>query len=176
MTERTDVRLELLTGEQALARRAELIDLYREVFTGPPWNEGEGEVAEFGVRFAADAARPGFRVVLAVEGARPCGFGTAWPTATPLPHTRSYGKVLAALGPDGVSRILAGALQVDELAVAPRARGRGLAGRILDLLCGESRSWLLTSVNAPDAIRLYERLGWRRAGENDGIVVFLNPE
>ncbi|MEV4395149.1 GNAT family N-acetyltransferase [Nonomuraea sp. NPDC049607] len=176
MANRTDVRLELLTGDQALARRAELIDLYREVFTGPPWNEREAEVADFGVRFAADAALPGFRAVLAVGDAGPCGFGTAWPTASPLPQTRSYGKVLAALGPDGVSRLLAGALQVDELAVAPRARGRGLAGRILDLLCGGRRSWLLTSVHAPDAIRLYERLEWRRVGENGGIVVFVKPE
>ncbi|MFI6920263.1 GNAT family N-acetyltransferase [Nonomuraea spiralis] len=176
MVNRTEVRLELMTGDEALGRRAELMDLYREVFTGPPWNEGEGEVADFGDRFAVDAARPGFRAVLAFGDTGLCGFGTAWTTASPLPVARSYGKVLAALGPEGVDRFLVGALQVDELAVAPHARGRGLAGRILDLLCGGDRSWLLTSTGAPDAIRLYERLGWRRAGENDGIVVFTNPE
>ncbi|GAA2417969.1 GNAT family N-acetyltransferase [Nonomuraea africana] len=167
------MRIDLLTGEQALVRRAELVSVYREAFTGPPWQEGEDAVVAFRDRLTADADRPGFRAVLAGEGERPCGFGTAWPTASPFPTGRSYDKVRAALGPDRTAELLVGALEVDELAVAPHARGQGLAGRILDLLCGQRRSWLLTSPKAPDAVRLYERSGWLRAGEDSDVVVFV---
>ncbi|GAA3666563.1 hypothetical protein GCM10022224_033240 [Nonomuraea antimicrobica] len=47
-------------------------------------------------------------------------------------------------------------------------RWQGMAGRIFDLLCGQRRSWLLTAPSAPDAVRLYERSGWLRVGEELG--------
>ncbi|GAA3314349.1 GNAT family N-acetyltransferase [Nonomuraea dietziae] len=167
--------LDVLTGEQTLLRRAELVSVYREAFTGPPWHESEEAVGAFHDRLTADAGRAGFRAVLATGDAGPCGFGTAWPTTSPFPTERSYGKVLAALGQDGTAHHLVGALEVDELAVAPHARGQGLAGRILDLLCDQRRSWLLTSPKAPDAIRLYERSGWRRVVDDPEVVVFVKP-
>ncbi|ACZ87909.1 GNAT family N-acetyltransferase [Streptosporangium roseum] len=170
------MRLELLTGEQMLVRRAELVSVYREAFTGPPWHENEDAVVAFRDRLTADAGRPGFRAVLATGSGKSCGFGTAWPTASPFPTGRSYGNVLAALGPTRTAELLVGALEVDELAVAPHARGQGLAGRLLDLLCDQCRSWLLTSPSAPDAVRLYERSGWLRVGEDPEVVVFVRPE
>lgn len=163
--------LDLLTGEQSLVRQPELVHLYRSAFTGPPWHENETAVTAFDTRLTADARRPGFRAVLAAGR----GFGTAWPTASPFPAERSYGRVLAVLGPERVSELLVGALEVDELAVAPEARGQGLAGRLLDLLCGQRRGWLLTSPDASDAVRLYERSGWERAGEDRDVVVFVRP-
>ncbi|MFC5831307.1 hypothetical protein [Nonomuraea insulae] len=33
--------------------------------------------------------------------------------------------------------------------------------------------WLLTSPGASDAVRLYERSGWERAGEDRDVVVFV---
>ncbi|WP_406385849.1 GNAT family N-acetyltransferase [Streptomyces sp. NBC_01618] len=69
---------------------------------------------------------------------------------------------------------LVGAVEVDELAVSPHARGQGLAGRILDLLCeGATDCWLPTAPKAQDAIRLYERLGRQRLTKPAAnIVVF----
>ncbi|TMR07711.1 hypothetical protein ETD86_50905 [Nonomuraea turkmeniaca] len=73
------MKLERLTGQEALAGAAQLAEIYRAAFGGPPWYEGE-------------------------RGA-----------------------------------------------VSPHARGQGLAGRILDLLCdGADACWLLT---APAACR-----------------------
>lgn len=88
----------------------------------------------------------------------PAGLGTAWPTQSPFPTGRAYDRVRAELG-DEVETRLVGTLEIDELAVSPHARGHGLAGRILDLLCdGADACWLLTAPAAVDAIRLYEKL------------------
>ncbi|MGS2647074.1 GNAT family N-acetyltransferase [Streptosporangium sp. LJ11] len=167
------MRLERLTGEETLVRAAELIEIYRVSFNGPPWYEDGHGTADFARRLATDARRPGFAAVLAGRDGEPAGFGTAWPTQSPFPAGRAYDRVRVQLG-DQVETRLVGALEVDELAVSPHARGQRLAARILDLLCeGATGCWLLTAPKAHDAIRLYERLGWRRlTGPGANVVVF----
>jgi ribosomal protein S18 acetylase RimI-like enzyme len=165
--------LERLTGAEALDRAADLIEVYRASFSGPPWFEDDHAVAAFAERLTTDARRPGFVAVLAGQDGEPAGFGTAWPTLSPFPTGRSYDRVRHQLGGQAEAR-LTGALEVDELAVSPYARGRGLAARILGLLCdGAPDCWLLTAPNAHDAIRLYERLGWQRlTGPDADVVVY----
>ncbi|WP_343952472.1 GNAT family N-acetyltransferase [Nonomuraea longicatena] len=168
------MNLERLTGQETLAHVPHLVKIYRAAFGGPPWHEDEHAADAFAERLRTDTRRPGFAAVLAGDDGEPAGFGTAWRTPAPFPTGRAYDLVRAELG-DAVESLLVGALEVDELAVSPHARGQGLAGRILDLLCGRADScWLLTSPRAADAIRLYERLGWRRlTGPDADIVVFL---
>lgn len=165
--------LESLTGDEALARRDELATIYRAAFREPPWNTDESAVDAWAARLAVETRRPEFRAVLASDGA-PVGFGAAWRTPSPFPTGRAYDRVRAELG-DEVDRRLVGAWEVDELAVSPAARGQGLAGRILGLLCaGAGPSWLLTDPRAADAVRLYRRLGWRPlTAETAGIAVFV---
>ncbi|MGP3955586.1 GNAT family N-acetyltransferase [Nonomuraea sp. 3N208] len=167
------MNLERLTGPKALARTAQLTEVYRTAFSGPPWYEDGYGTADFAERLTTDVHRPGFAGVLAWHDSIPAGFGTAWPTQSPFPAGRAYDRVRAELG-DQVETRLVGALEVDELAVSPHARGQGLAGRILDLLCdGADACWLLTAPKAFDAIRLYERLGWQRLTRPEAnIVVF----
>ncbi|MGI5283958.1 GNAT family N-acetyltransferase [Nonomuraea polychroma] len=167
------MKLERLTGAEALARTAQLVDVYRTAFSGPPWYEDGYGAADFAERLTADVRRPGFAAVLAGHDGVPAGLGTAWPTQSPFPTARAYDRVRAELG-DEVEARLVGALEVDELAVSPHARGQGLAGRILDLLCdGDDACWLLTAPAAVDATRLYERLGWQRLTRPEAnIVVF----
>ncbi|MFI6792932.1 GNAT family N-acetyltransferase [Nonomuraea sp. NPDC050383] len=167
------MNLERLTGQDALARAAHLVRIYRSAFGEPPWCEDGRAADAFAERLTTDVRRPGFTAVLAHDHGEPAGFGTAWRTGSPFPVGRSYDLVRAALG-DAVETRLVGALEVDELAVSPHARGQGLAGRILDLLRdGDDACWLLTAPRAVDAIRLYERLGWRRlTAPEAGIVVF----
>jgi len=165
------MHLERLEGRGTLARVRQLTKIYRAAFAGPPWHEDERAADAFAERLVADARRPGFAAVLAGDSGDPAGFGTAWPTPGPFPTGRAYDLVRAELG-DTVETRLVGALEVDELAVSPHARGQGLAGRILDLLCGSAEScWLLTAPQAADAIRLYERLGWRRPAGPEAKVV-----
>ncbi|GAA2214267.1 GNAT family N-acetyltransferase [Nonomuraea monospora] len=165
------MKLEHLTGRDALARTSCLVEIYGEAFGGPPWHEDARAADAFAERLTADARRPGFTAVLASDEAGRAGFGTAWRTLSPFPAGRAYDRVRAELGDEAEGR-LAGALEVDELAVRPHARGRGLAGGILDLLCAGA-CWLLTAPFALDAIKLYERLGWHRLTRPGAdIVVF----
>lgn len=168
------MNLDRLTGDQALARSAELTEIYSVAFAGPPWHDDGYGTADFARRLTEDVRRPGFRAVLAGHDGRPAGFGTAWPTRGPFPSGRAYDRVRGELG-DTVETLLVGALEVDELAVSPHARGQGLAARILDLLCeGAERSWLLTAPGADGAIRLYERTGWQRlTGPEATVAVFM---
>ncbi|MEV4117022.1 GNAT family N-acetyltransferase [Nonomuraea sp. NPDC049695] len=171
------MKLERLTGEETLARAAELIEIYSIAFSGPPWYEDGYGTADFAKRLTADVRRPGFTAVLATHDGNPAGFGTAWPTQAPFPAGRAYDRVRLDLG-DQAEKCLVGALEVDELAVSPHARRQGLAGRILDLLCEDATDcWLLTAPRAQDAIRLYERLGWQRlTGPEANVVVFIRSQ
>ncbi|WP_426502628.1 GNAT family N-acetyltransferase [Dactylosporangium sp. McL0621] len=165
---------------RAVARFA---DLYRTVFTAPPWSEGEDRVGEFGARLVDDTHRPGFRAVVAHLDGRWVGFSAAWPTQSPFPANRSYGAVLRQLGADRVAAELVGALEVDEVAVGPAAQGRGVGGRLLEAVLAtapDRRAWLLTWTTSPQAVGFYQRHGWRPARPvpvADGqLVVFLSPD
>ncbi|MEV7399272.1 GNAT family N-acetyltransferase [Streptomyces sp. NPDC091267] len=109
------------------------------------------------------------------------GFATAWTTPCPFPDVRSYPRVSAALGPERTAAWLVGALEVDELALGPRARGSGLAAALLESVTGaatDGRCWLLTSMRAEPALRLYRRLGWRTAfppAAGSDLVALLGP-
>ncbi|GAB7036760.1 MULTISPECIES: GNAT family N-acetyltransferase [Catenuloplanes] len=144
-------------GLEALAVVDDLIALYADVFTGPPWNEGPEDVADFRRRLHEDAARPGFRAVLTADG-----FATGWPTELPLPDVQAYQEIVDHLGPERVVELLDGVFEVNELAVRASARRRGVGRRLLDEVVGDApRAWLVTSRDAPDAVAFYRRAGWR---------------
>ncbi|WP_213457383.1 GNAT family N-acetyltransferase, partial [Rhizomonospora bruguierae] len=169
------MKLERLTGHEILAHAGTLTTLYRAAFSEPPWHEDQRAADAFAERLTSDVRRPGFTAVLASDHGEPAGFGTALRTPSPFPTGRAYDRVRAQLG-DAVEIHLVGALEVDELAVSPHARGRGIAGRILDVLCGGADTcWLLTDPKAANAIRLYQRLGWKRlTTSTSDIVVFAH--
>ncbi|MGQ4490582.1 GNAT family N-acetyltransferase [Streptomyces sp. SAS_281] len=177
------------TGADALlARRGGIRQTYAEAFAGPPWHEDPDQADGYVHRLAQDAARPGFRAALALSGSRDdpdaasvVGFATAWTTGSPFPATRAYAAVSSVLGPERTAAWLVGALEVDELALSPHARGTGLAAALLETVTASApggRCWLLTSAEAEPAVRLYRRLGWRRVpgpAEGPDIAVFLGP-
>jgi ribosomal protein S18 acetylase RimI-like enzyme len=166
----SDMELRTMTGDAVLAHADALRVVYRAAFAEPPWHEDGTQADAFLRRLAGDVRRPGFVAVVAADDGRVAGFGTAWPTPRPFPAGRAYDRVRRAL-PDVD---LTGRLEVDELAVAPYARGRGLGGRLLAALTAHAPSggsWLLTAPGAAGAIALYERLGWRRRTPPDADVV-----
>ncbi|MFF4246945.1 GNAT family N-acetyltransferase [Streptomyces sp. NPDC001822] len=171
--------------------------VYADVFSAPPWNEDPSAAGPYVERLMTDALRPGFTAALALESgddAPPpgaegagspgevCGFATAWTTPEVFPTGRSYGHVGRALGPERVSAWLCGALEVDELAVSPAARGAGLGAALLTAVTGaapDGRCWLLTSVHAEATLRFYRRAGWHRVPVTvpgrAGLTVLLGP-
>ncbi|WNI22762.1 GNAT family N-acetyltransferase [Streptomyces sp. ITFR-16] len=180
------MRVRQAGGDEVLAHRDGVRRTYAEAFAGPPWHEDPALAEGYVERLAEDAGRPGFTAALALggggEGADAVvGFATAWTTPAPFPTGRSYGVVAEALGPERTADWLVGAVEVNEVALSPHARGTGLAAQLLEAVTGEApngRCWLLTSLRAEPAVRLYRRLGWRPvsgpAGTSD-LVVFLGP-
>uniref|UniRef100_A0AAU3GYZ4 GNAT family N-acetyltransferase n=1 Tax=Streptomyces sp. NBC_01401 TaxID=2903854 RepID=A0AAU3GYZ4_9ACTN len=176
------MRVRLVEGEGLPAYAEGIRRAYADVFSRPPWNEDPSAGALYVERLAADAARPGFTAALALDGDTVGGFATAWTTPGTFPTDRSYGHVADALGPDRVADWLCGALEVDELAVTPDARGTGLGAALLSAVTAahpDGRCWLLTSVHADATLRFYRRAGWHRVPVavpgRAGLVVLLGP-
>ncbi|WP_434587560.1 GNAT family N-acetyltransferase [Streptomyces sp. A5-4] len=171
------------SGAAMLAHSPGIRAVYAEAFAGPPWHEGDAEARHYQDRLAADTARPGFTGALALGADRDVlGFATAFTSATPLPVDRSYACVTAALGAERAGAWLCGGLEVDELAVRPRAHRGGLGAALLDAVTREAddgRCWLLTSARAGATLRFYRRLGWHQATHpapgGGSLAVFLGP-
>ncbi|GHC67306.1 GNAT family N-acetyltransferase [Streptomyces flavofungini] len=169
-------------GPDLLTHRDGIRQVYATAFAQPPWHSRPAHADDYLERLAGDTGRPGFTGAVALDGDQVVGFATAWTTETPLPATRSYPHVSAALGAERTAAWLCGGLEVDELAVAPGAHGRGLGRALLDEVTRDApggRCWLLTSVKAEATVRFYERLGWhqatRPAPNGYGTAVFLGP-
>ncbi|WP_327283601.1 MULTISPECIES: GNAT family N-acetyltransferase [unclassified Streptomyces] len=170
-------------GRAVLDLVDELVDAYADVFSAPPWNEDEETIRQFSVRLQADSRRRGFRTALAQSAAGIDGFATAWLTPATFPKDRGYAQVSAQLGPQRVRELLTGALEIDELAVRPYARGHGTGRALLTEITADApdrRAWLLTSRLAIDTVATYRRLGWHEVtslpGTQTGVIVFLSPD
>lgn len=178
------MRVRVLDGEGVGAYADGIRRVYADAFSGPPWHEDDPAAARrYAERLATDAARPGFTAALALDADGAVnGFATAWTTPDPFPTGRAYDAVAAALGPRRVTDRLCGALEVDELAVAPAARGMGTGAALLTAVTAAApggRCWLLTSLRAGSALRLYRRAGWHRLPEavpgRAALTVLLGP-
>lgn len=176
----TDIRVH--TDAELLVHTDALRSVYIDAFCAPPWNEDEERATEFASRLPANVTRAGFTAAIAVRDGDVIGFATAWTTPAPFPTDRCYPQAAAGLGPAYTADWLSGALEIDELAVRPAARGTGLAGELLEAVTAEApdgRAWLLTSVQSTRAIAFYRREGWTQvthpSPDGKGIVVFLGP-
>jgi ribosomal protein S18 acetylase RimI-like enzyme len=151
----------VLDGPAAVAIADELADVYRRAFTAPGYDEPEASVERFrSEQLLAHAARDGFRCATLRRGGELVGFAYG--------YTGSRGQwwsdqVAASAPPDVVEEWLGGHFEFVELAVDPRAQGRGFAAALHDaLLAGlpHSRALLTTYRDDRPAPRLYRRLGW----------------
>lgn len=175
-----DIRV--VSGSRLLSYAEGVRTVYLDAFGGAPWGEGPEHADGYLRRLAEDATRPGFTAALALDGETVLGWATAWTTPLPFPTGRCYPQIAAALGADRTAAWLCGAREVDELAVASRARGTGAGAGLLDAVTGDradGRCWLLTSVAAGEARTFYERAGWtpvtHPAAGGTGLAAYLGP-
>ncbi|MFG3039232.1 GNAT family N-acetyltransferase [Streptomyces sp. NPDC048330] len=174
--------VQAVSGERLMSQAEGLRAVYADAFGGPPWNEGPDQADHYLRRLAEDVVRPGFVAAVALDGDTVVGWAVGWTTPDPFPTDRSYPRIAAALGDVRTSAWLGGALEVDELAVASRARGTGVGARLLEAVTADradGRCWLLTSVAARDAVAFYRREGWSQithpAPGGAGLAAFLGP-
>jgi hypothetical protein len=81
-----------------------ITNVYRDVFTAPPWNESDELVDAFVQRLQHECLRPGFTAWTEHDKDEMVGFATGWPTQPPFPDGRSYTAVANQFGRPWVNR------------------------------------------------------------------------
>jgi len=160
------VTYEVRTGGEAESRLDTFLPVYEEVFAEPPYCDGPKEVAEFIRVFHLQAKRPGFRAVLAREGADVVGFSFGYQ----LPRDSQWWSGLLEPMPEDFTRETnERTFAIIDLAVRKPWRRQGIAAglhtRILDGLPVERVT--LTMRPDPEAAAAhaaYAAWGYRRIG------------
>jgi GNAT superfamily N-acetyltransferase len=144
----------------------QLVDLYRQCFSAPPWREPEERLAGFPARFAAHLDNSGASGVVVMDGADVLGVVYGWPAGSTLASGSPFDDALAAaVSPAVASRLVAPAVVVAELMVDPRHQRRGIGRALLTRYVEDwPAAWLATHPDAP-AVRLYRQEGWRQEAE-----------
>jgi ribosomal protein S18 acetylase RimI-like enzyme len=133
----------------------------------PCYDEVFGDFGSFDTwradMFDRHAARSGYRLVVAAQGAVIAGFSWGY-----IGERGQYWADLVAGALPGVAEEwVGGHFEFVTLGVAPKYRGRGLGRQLHDtLLDGVSRKALLGSADDPadPAVQLYLSSGWRKLG------------
>lgn len=144
----------------------DLLEAMREVFSSAlELDPLEPRVLSFAPLAREHSRRDGFRSVAAFEGAELVGFAYGSHGAT---GQWWHDQVAAALSPEERRRWLDASFEVVELHVRPDHQGRGLGGRLHDmLLAGVRRPTAVLSTPAREgrAMLLYRARGWQTLAE-----------
>ncbi|HSR31210.1 MAG TPA: GNAT family N-acetyltransferase [Anaerolineae bacterium] len=152
-----------LTNQQAEASQDQLVPIYRDAFSLPPYCKEEAEVVDFAQSFPQHLQKEGFRIVVAWEDRTQQVVGFAYGLAN-RPDQVWYEEVAKAAPPWMVTEWLTGSFRLVEMAVTPEAQRQGIGGLLHDhLLSGLSypKAVLSTMAASTAAYRLYRRRGWR---------------
>lgn len=154
------VEIALVDSRDVVAIEDRIVAAYREVFSRPPYRETEQDVARYAERLPRHAAQDGFRGAVATEGDRLLGFAYGY---LGRPGQWWHDTVRRALDAETAARRLDGAFELVELAVVPAAQGRGLGGRLHDLVLAHAPAPTAVTTTAQHenpAVRFYRRRGW----------------
>ena len=160
--------LNRLDGEQAGAVLDELDDLYREVYSEPPYKWAEDRLALFRARFEEQRRQPGFALVTARVNGSLAGFtfGVTLGPATP------WWENLAEPLSEEITREYEGrTFAVIEILVRAAARRLHFGQQLHDLLLKgrtEVRATLAVLASAEAGRAACDRWGWQRVGLRQG--------
>lgn len=151
------------TAEDLRRLTDRLYTVYPQCFAAPPWNETPDEIAAYPDRLHRQTAYPGAHGFIAATGDQIAGAVYGWPAPPHLPDDNQFDlAVRDAVTPQVAKLLIAPAVIVAELMIAPAYRRRGLARTLLNrYITGYPRAWLATHPQA-DAVTLYETQGWVR--------------
>lgn len=142
--------------------REEIIHVYREAFSLPPYDRNEIDVRGFAHSLARHTQRKDFRCCVATEhpGGRVLGFVYGY---TSEPGQWWHDIVARALDPTTIQQWLSGAFEFVELAVLPSAQGQGIGGKLHDTILEglpHRTAALSTYQTETTALQLYRKRGW----------------
>jgi GNAT superfamily N-acetyltransferase len=162
-----DMVISRLDGPVALELHADIVAIYRSVFTRPPFDDSEREVSWFAEEFVGDVRHPEFRCFTARWGPDPVGFAYGFRTFTDEPGNSWYEEVVRSVGSEVADGWIRDCFAVGWVAVLEAHRGLGIGARLHDELiasAGPTRWWLVTHDLDTPARRLYRARGWVELG------------
>jgi GNAT superfamily N-acetyltransferase len=150
------VEYRMLDPIEANARVRELQDVYRVVFSAPPYSEEPGMVDRFAEWIAEESKDLGFQMSVALCGEKIIGFAYGYVH----PAGKWWRGTDRSISEDVKS---ADKFAVMEWAVIPEERGQGIGKQLMEkLLATRAEPYATLTVSpAADAREIYERWGWR---------------
>lgn len=157
-----------LTHAQVEARQDEIIAVYRNAFTPPPYGKPEAEIIQFAQSFLTQFERDAYRFVAALDSAsnQLVGFSYGYSSTAGRWWHEQASRALPQLAG---TAWLDDSFQLVEIAVDPKFQGQGIGGRLHDhVLAGvPHRRAILATLHADTvAFRLYRGRGWVVFGVN----------
>ena len=152
-------------GEIPMAM-AQILNVYWEAFSQPPYNRDQADVISFQESFKRHMQRSGFRCMAAwdPDPTRLAGFAYGYSSAPgQWWHELVKSTLQSRLGQEQASFWLGDTFELVELAVRPAWQGQGIGGRLHDLLLEglPHRTALLSTLKAEtSALHLYHKRGW----------------
>ncbi len=163
------ISFQLLDGDQAGERAAELATLHAEVYGDPPYLRRDDAVV-FPGRFRVQRRQPGFTLAVAGHGDYPVGYAAGMP----LRSSTSWWRDLTTPLPDEVVAEHPGRTfaLVDLLVRAPWRR-QGIGRALHDLLLTgrpEERATAVVLPAAAAAQRAFQGWGWRKVARTRDVA------
>lgn len=157
-----DASFYYLTTNEVEPVREQVMAVYAEAFAGPPYNRTAELVIDFSEVLMRHVHRSAFRMVAAYDNSngRMVGFGYGY---TAMPGQWWHDLVAQVMGAEERAHWLEDAFEVVELAVKPAAQGKGIGGRLHDLLLASlpHRTAVLSTIQVDTpAYHLYRKRGW----------------
>lgn len=162
------IQLIPLDSRQVEAYLPQIVSIYRDAFSPPPYNKPESEVAEFAQSLPHHMTRDAFRFFGAIQDGTGQMAGFAYGYSS-LPGQWWYEHVSQALALQTATEWLQDCFQFAEIAVSPPFQGQGTGGRLHDLLLAGIRhdKAVLSTLQAETAaFGLYRSRGWVPLLEN----------
>jgi GNAT superfamily N-acetyltransferase len=160
--------VEYFDADAVMTHERLFADLYRSVFSEPPYDEGEAEVADFLVRLKSHVACPGFAMTgVFVDGALVgCTYGFTMELDAPLWSELLHCPVAGR----SADELLRPSAYIAEMMVASKFRRRGIAKKLHDAFINgrtEAQAVLFAHPDAHPAQSAYAKWGWEKvaAGE-----------
>ncbi|EFL32648.1 acetyltransferase [Streptomyces viridochromogenes DSM 40736] len=154
-------------GQDAADALDVFLPAYEEIYAEPPYLEGPRDVADFIEHYAAQAKRPGMRLVLAHDGPDVVGFTYGYYLA---PDTRWWANIQdVQLPPEETREDGRRTFVIIELAVRRAWRRRRVAATLHNVLLEDVHAERVTLTVRPEpeaapARQAYEAWGYHRVG------------
>lgn len=169
------IELKTFAGREAIGAADLVQRIYELVFIEEPYCEGPTDFQDFADMWPGRVGQPGFRLVVAYDGGQAVGMAFG----RPLPaDTRWWDGMLVDVPADVTGEWPGRSFGINEIAVLPAYRRRGLARRLHDELLdgtGVERAALLCRPEATAAQAAYARWGYEKIGPirpYDGAPVY----